>query len=214
MTRLQLQGHISYCLVGQERIFLDVSSDSYFRLSDRENTLFAELEVGADLLDSRFRPLIESGLLTDCGDGRPIAPSGHITPAASLLEQEQPRAATTFARIVEVGRDLLAARLLVSRRKLPTVGRFQGKPHRPHRHPIESSVGEFLAARRFVPLAPNCLRDSIALFRFLARRGIGAELVVGVKLYPFAAHCWVQQGPLVLNDNLDGAAGFSPILIL
>jgi hypothetical protein len=63
-------------------------------------------------------------------------------------------------------------------------------------------------------MASNCLRDSIALLRFLIRRGVAAELVIGVKLYPFAAHCWVQQGPLILNDNLGGAAGFAPILVL
>jgi hypothetical protein len=36
--------------------------------------------------------------------------------------------------------------------------------------------------------------------------------VIGVKLNPFAAHCWLQVGDVVLNDLPERVAAFTPIL--
>src|SRR3546814_13620749 len=50
--------------------------------------------------------------------------------------------------------------------------------------------------------ADQCLARSIA-FRMLAfRLGFAPTLVLGVKLDPFAAHCWVQSEDCVANDSL------------
>jgi hypothetical protein len=73
---------------------------------------------------------------------------------------------------------------------------------------------QFLATRRLAPAAPRCLPDSLALLDHLARRGLGGELVFGVKLNPFSAHCWVQRGDLVLNDALDHVTLHTPILVV
>ena len=47
----------------------------------------------------------------------------------------------------------------------------------------------------------------------LFQEGIGAQIVFGVTM-PFAAHCWVQQGDVVLNDALDRVLRFRPIMVL
>jgi hypothetical protein len=60
----------------------------------------------------------------------------------------------------------------------------------------------------------RCLPRSIALARVLARYGCRCEVVLGVKLRPFAAHCWVQTEQLVLNESVEEAARYTPILIL
>jgi hypothetical protein len=72
----------------------------------------------------------------------------------------------------------------------------------------------FLQARRLLPFAPNCLRDSLALMEFMAKAGSQATLVFGVKLDPFAAHCWVQSGDMLLNDILDRVERFTPVRIV
>ena len=38
--------------------------------------------------------------------------------------------------------------------------------------------------------------------------------VIGVSLYPFAAHSWVQCGTALVNDRLDRVRHFTPILTI
>ena len=49
---------------------------------------------------------------------------------------------------------------------------------------------------------------------FLRKRGLDADLVIGVRTYPFHAHCWLQAGSVVLNETLHDAAGHTPIRVL
>ena len=44
--------------------------------------------------------------------------------------------------------------------------------------------------------------------------GLIPELVLGVKLRPFEAHCWVQYGDLLVSDHLGTVEPFTPILVL
>ncbi len=72
----------------------------------------------------------------------------------------------------------------------------------------------FESARRWTPIKPVCLLDSLSLLAFLHQRGLTADLVFGVIRQPFAAHCWVQAHDVVLNDRLDRVAEFTPILVV
>ena len=50
-----------------------------------------------------------------------------------------------------------------------------------------------------LPADSRCLVRSLVLSRLLARRGIPASLVIGVKLDPeFEAHAWVESGGVPL----------------
>jgi hypothetical protein len=59
-----------------------------------------------------------------------------------------------------------------------------------------------------------CLFDSLALVRFLRSHHVNATWTIGVTARPFAAHCWVQYGDLVLNDTLEHVQCFTPILVV
>lgn len=62
--------------------------------------------------------------------------------------------------------------------------------------------------------ADTCLPRSIA-FKLLAQaKGLAPMLVFGVKRDPFAAHCWVQDGGIVLNDTVEHVRIYTPILIV
>jgi hypothetical protein len=58
----------------------------------------------------------------------------------------------------------------------------------------------------------NCLFDSLALINFLAGYGIYPTWVFGVKVRPFCAHCWVQDGNFIYNESLQNAHHFTPIM--
>jgi hypothetical protein len=59
----------------------------------------------------------------------------------------------------------------------------------------------------------KCLPRSLALANALRSAGGAARLVIGVRLNPFAAHAWVQDGTIVLNDTVDHVLLFTPILV-
>ena len=78
----------------------------------------------------------------------------------------------------------------------------------------EALAAAFLRARALVPVRPSCLQDTLALDGWLAARSATASLVFGVKLDPFAAHCWMQADRVVLNDAVDTIAEFAPVLVV
>ena len=71
------------------------------------------------------------------------------------------------------------------------------------------------AFKDFRPLYPRsylCLFDSLALVEFLAINRVFPRVVFGVIADPFQAHCWLQEGNMVLNDDLERVARYKPIL--
>ena len=69
-------------------------------------------------------------------------------------------------------------------------------------------------ARRWFPAQTLCLIDSIALHRRLRANAIDCIFVIGVRDRPFAAHCWVEAGGALLNDDLDTVGELTPIIRL
>lgn len=65
------------------------------------------------------------------------------------------------------------------------------------------------------PLYPRpylCLFDSLALIEFLNRFAVQTSWVFGVTANPFRAHCWVQSGRTLLNDDLERVCLYTPIM--
>lgn len=51
------------------------------------------------------------------------------------------------------------------------------------------------------PRRVRCLERSAAAVCLLRSRGIGAELVIGVRKVPFGAHAWAEVSGAVVNDK-------------
>jgi len=66
----------------------------------------------------------------------------------------------------------------------------------------------------FVSGTNSCLKRSLTLIEFLSIYGLFPKWVFGVQVEPFSAHCWVQQGPAVLNDSLQHIKTFTPIMVV
>ena len=99
----------------------------------------------------------------------------------------------------------------VRRRKLARAGRTQALDAELTR----DLVAAFVRRRVFLFSSRNeCLHDSLALLEFLARYGLYPDWVFGVQTRPFAAHCWVQQDGVVLNDSLEHVIGYTPIMVV
>lgn len=62
-----------------------------------------------------------------------------------------------------------------------------------------------------MPGRPRCLVRSLVLWSVLRRRGIPAELRLGVaRAGGFAAHAWVEVDGTAVNDAPDVAARYAP----
>lgn len=72
----------------------------------------------------------------------------------------------------------------------------------------------FLNFRPMFPWDYRCLFDSLALIRFLSRFRLHPDWVFGVQDDPFNAHCWVQAGTCVLNDDLEHVSTYTPIMTI
>ncbi len=77
---------------------------------------------------------------------------------------------------------------------------------------LDRLVSAVRSARPFVPFEGECLQRSFELRRLLAARGIASDWIFGVRTWPFAAHCWIQIGDLVIGDRLERVRFFTPIL--
>lgn len=217
MREFRLADHVRFCEFRGRRIFLDLLADRYFSLPPATDAAFsALLQAGGWSSPAAIEGLRRQGLLVPAPGGRRIEPTSNPAPDRSLVEEADGPGALSILAAVEVLCLALLARRTVRRRRL--AAEFAARPNRrpgqslpPDRR--DRAVLIFLRARRLVPIAPNCLRDSIALRRFLLRRRIHADLVIGAKLDPFAAHCWLQDGSTVLNDSLGSARDFVPILV-
>lgn len=220
MGAYRLSEHIHFCQIGDQRVFLDLIGDRYFCLpsaSDAAFTLLAGEPEGmrADASDIDF--LLRAGIVVPAPQGRRIAPTGHPRPSRSLVEEYGIEGALSFRALVEAWLLVMKSRRAVAKKQLPrrlaalASGRVAGGAVTAARR--DHAARQFRAVRRFIPIAPNCLYDSLALHRFLQRRGIAADLVIGAKLHPFGAHCWLQDGDAVLNDSLAAIRDFEPVLV-
>lgn len=75
-------------------------------------------------------------------------------------------------------------------------------------------VGAFKILRPLYPRPYLCLFDSIALLEFLARYHMFPRIVFGVVADPFEAHCWLQEGTILINDDLERVSKYKPIMSL
>jgi hypothetical protein len=68
---------------------------------------------------------------------------------------------------------------------------------------IEATVNSVCTAAAFYPRRALCLEQSLALTWLLRRRGVPAELRIGVQARPFYAHAWVEVDGRALNEPTD-----------
>lgn len=88
----------------------------------------------------------------------------------------------------------------------------------PHLQDGPADLYELLEGfQRWAPYAPvtyKCLLRSFLLLRVLHRHGQDAAWVFGVTTWPFEAHCWLQVEDVVLDDEFDRVARYTPIMVL
>lgn len=205
---------LSFCVIEDTALFLDLAGDRYFRLPEAANAAFLARLVN----DVAFAPALQSAGLDqfvslaplraqggnihtrECADLRGCRFSPYLI-ARSLWEQR-----ATERRLAKRGMHIVLSEL-----RSVLCSRHASRPFGTEHAALVKAFEDAGLVRSAVD---RCLPRSIALARLMARSGCACQVIIGVKLRPFAAHCWVQAGHLVLNESVEEAARYTPILIL
>jgi hypothetical protein len=75
----------------------------------------------------------------------------------------------------------------------------------------ERTAHRVAVAGAFFPGRAVCLEQSLALYLLLRRRGVLAELRLGVTPSPFHAHAWVEVDGAPVNEDEETVAKFLPM---
>lgn len=216
-----IRSSLAYCHIEERPIFLDVQRDRYFMLQGALERAFEAFLAGGEISEEQIDRLIRARVLaisarSDAGR----RPPDIITPRRSVLEAAPDRRRIGFAVIAGAGFCLARARARLRRdgfaHSIARIGarkRNVAAASETNGGAIERFAAAFNAARSLFPSAPNCLPDSLALLDFLHYRGVIADLLIGVRMDPFGAHCWVQTEDVLLNEVADFATAFTPILV-
>lgn len=211
----RLLPHAFACFAGSKLILLDLRQDRYFAVPE---PLLPSMHEWLERKYSCAPPenvadLLTRSLILRRGDEAPTnalkervsIPANLASPIAQDFAVPALRQAATIMSIWLRLRSSPLRRILDHRSATAIPGR-----------PADAEAVSICAAlydkgRSFTPITRNCLLDSLALDRTLARKGLGATLVFGVCPTPFSAHCWLQTKDLILNDSFDHVSRFTPI---
>jgi len=194
---------------------MDELQDSYFLLDESAETEFLRFIRNERTVSSDASADLQAAL--GGGPGLPrIILAEPPRPDHSILDEVGPAAKPRIRDALSIAMLLRHLRTAIATKPISEILSCLGAGAE-HRSEcgieITADASRFIAARRLVPFAPNCLTDSLALVQWLGPAP-DVLLVFGVKLEPFAAHCWVQFGDLLLNDRADVVGQFRPVRVI
>lgn len=227
MEEYLLRSHVHCCRRGDAFVFLDLKQDNYMLVAGPAADALRSLaeaghESSSPSTDDPLRELEQGGLLTkDRTQGRPfsITQIEHALEPLLDLETAQPS-----IRLLDAWNFLLActiATIRLRRHRLEdTVSSVakrkasQGAQDALQLERARHLTAVFNRLRNLFPTKYLCLFDSLALIEFLARYRLYPTWVFGVRLEPWAAHCWIQQGRFAFNEGVEEAASYTPIMAI
>ncbi|HKX77531.1 MAG TPA: lasso peptide biosynthesis B2 protein [Novosphingobium sp.] len=216
----RLPSGVHHCMVESRSIFLDLARDRYFALpADLEAAFRQAVESPCDstISPDEVERLIRAGVLEAADEGQmPAHPVPIVAPTADRVSVAY-RSKASLMLMVQVVLAQLMASLMVRIVPMGVIARHLERLNSGEGHDDDVMAADRLAAafRRasvLIRVEGNCLPRTLAFVWLARRRRCNANLVIGVRINPFSAHCWAQAGDVVLNDRLDRANLFKPIL--
>jgi transglutaminase-like putative cysteine protease len=123
-----------------------------------------------------------------------------VSDAGALAHRDWLGAASNFWLSAEILVAYARARRALRRQGLPAAAAAMRRASDQGRRARDDAYRSGLRLGRavtrvvgFLQRDPRCLTTSLVLTALLARRGIPATLVIGVRADPFAAHAWVEH---------------------
>ena len=191
--------------IGPDLVVLDLRTGDYACLPGLAGAGRAEVP------DPLVSELLESGLFERGEPREAIARTSAATRTSRDVRAGRGRAAEA-AQVL--GAVVHAAHAFQRGDLQALVERSRAGSRRSARDP-EASARRAVLFDRWLPWIPGqgaCLWRAYLLRRFLQAGGLDADWIFGVRTCPFSAHCWLQSGDLLLDDDLDRVGLYTPIL--
>jgi hypothetical protein len=215
MMGWKLPWGVGFCRVDDELVFADLTRDKYLVLRGDDRAAFERLQSGDLNGNDAITRLAATGLIAPCKAENAIEATTIAVPGCDLAGAQAgfswPMACSAAAALWRAHRAI----------KLQRVASALAR--RAHRRSAACASSDeklsfvaagYAACRWAIPVEPRCLIDALALDDILLRRGLAATLVFGVRLNPFAAHCWLQTTRLLLTGTAAEARNFTPIMVI
>ncbi|MDP3551125.1 MAG: lasso peptide biosynthesis B2 protein [Novosphingobium sp.] len=206
---------LAFCVIGDTAIFLDIAGDRYFRLPSDRNAAFVSALAGT----AAGGKVLRAAGLDRFADGARVT-----MPHLSNAERRSPDLSHVSVSPLNLVRAIVSQRTIERRVRSQGLFRVLGQLHNQlhagvlepilAQKPALQIVAAFAQGRLVRSAVDRCLPRSIALAHMLGNAGYRTEVIIGVKLRPFAAHCWVQSGSFTLNESAQEADRYTPILVL
>lgn len=214
LVTLVLSPHVHAAVIGADVVLLDVQRDEYFCLRDGVRALGLAGDLRA--LDPPDVATAEALRV----DGLAVRGSSKGPPARGCEAPDQDLPPGPAARLH--ARDLAALGGAIwdylahyRGRSFADVLAYAARGATTRAQPEAIRLARvFAKAAPWLPLPRQCLVRSFVLLRFLQRSGADAQWVLGVRTWPFAAHCWLQSGRTALDDCADRLSVYQPILVV
>lgn len=205
-------------------IFLDLAEDRYLALPPASAIAFQRLvSRGGKAFDGArdaLSPLVERGHLIETGS----SDASLLPLSVAMPKAGDPRDGRSLLSIPTLMTALyweLRTSLALRNQALSTVIRHtENIRSRKLANPatVKRQLSQIAVAFDYTAYllgrANRCLPRSLAMYSLCRARGVFVELVIGVRSDPFAAHAWVQNDALVLNDTAEQVGLYTPILVL
>lgn len=213
---------IHFCVIGGRAIFLDLRRNRYFALPSRTNgafvTIAGERSLGA-ITTSVFDQIAVGAMPSGLGfAGSHTMNSSKIATPESDRLAAQDQAATSPALVLLAWSAVAVAKILVQLCPLYRIlSGLEKSRAKTVRHKDFANMDRIGAAFRkvhpFLRSDGNCLPLTLAFVWLCRRFGHSPALIIGVRVNPFSAHCWSQDGAIVLNDAYERVQPYLPILV-
>jgi len=235
MTYL-LSQHVYVCATGPQAVALDVKRDRYIGFTGADSEALAAVVKGWPSCDPKYTHLAGpptcgaalEKLLSEMASQQLLTMDARRGKEAACTDVDRPthvlhRELVRSIRPRDVRRFVVACASVAVRMRLMGLESALTSIRRAKSHVVSGHSDAELAEvieifDQLRPLAftqrDHCLFDSFALAQFTTMYGLTVTVVIGVQTSPFAAHCWAQQGTLVLNDEPGHVLKYTPILVL
>ena len=212
---LWLANDVHAAAIDDDIVFLDVAADAYLCLVQASPLIALDQDGAVRPRDeASAQTLVEAGLVAATPSSArrsiPAKPTLDLPSAARRPGARKVAAGLLAAGVaVQDFHRLDFARLLErARRRRPPVD----APGGVNPEAVLDAAAVFAALRPWSPVGGACLKRSYMLLTYLHRLGLDADWVIGVRTWPFMAHCWLQSGAGALDDDGERLGADTPIL--
>ncbi len=200
--------------IGQDLVLLDVAADAYFCLVDAATSVAVEPDGRVETADEVRQTLADAGLIVQgLADRAPVMTPARRDVEPALHAQADGQTVSRLLRATWIARRDLRrrsfAQLLAWAAARPA-GRATPDPT----PGLIAEAARLATLRVWAPFDGACLARSYMALRYLRLCGHDAAWVIGVRTWPFSAHCWLQAGDVVLDDTAARVLPYRPILVI